>query len=440
MPAMKLILTSLLTLLSGLAHAGVAIESWNTANEARVLFVKNNNLPMLDVQIDFAAGSAFDPPARPGTAALTQGLLDAGIGQGKRALDDNAIADRLADVGAQLGGGIDADRASLHLRVLSNVSEREAALGLLRQILTEPSFPPAVLERERARAIAGLREGMTQPAAVLARRFGQLNYGDHPYGKILSEADLKRLTRQDLIDFHRRFYVSRNAQITLVGDLSRAQAEAIANALVAGLPTGNEAPPLPAVSLPKGGLERIPHPSVQAHIAIGMPALKRADPDLMALTVGNYTLGGGGFNARLMKEIRDARGLAYGAYSYFAPMAAEGLFRIGLETKAEQAEEAVKVAQDTLAKFLAEGPSAEELAAAKANLINSFALRLDSNAKLLGQVADLGFYRRPLDALDTYAARVEAVTLEDVRTAFARHVKPEHLVTVIVGGKPTPSR
>ncbi|KAF7600465.1 MAG: peptidase M16 [Candidatus Dactylopiibacterium carminicum] len=432
---MKLFLTCLFSLCTAAAQAAVPIQHWTTPNGARVLFVESRNLPMLDVQLDFAAGSAFDPAGKPGVASFTHSLLDAGLGRGKQALDENAITDRFADVGARFGGGLDDDRASLGLRVLSHAQERDAALALMARIVAEPVFPEAVLERERSRAIAGLRESLTQPAAILERRFAQLTYGRHPYGVTLAEKDLAGIKRQDLVDFHRRYYVADNAQVSIVGDVSREEAERIASALVARLPAGNGAPALPEVLPSASATERIAHPSAQAHVAIGMPALKRGDPDQMALSVGNYTLGGGGFNARLMKEIRDQRGLAYGAYSYFAPMKAEGLFRIGLQTKAEQAEEAVRVAQETLAKFLQEGPSEAELAAAKANLINSFALSLDSNSKLLGQVADIGFYRRPLDSLDTYAARVQAVTLEDIRAAFARHVKPENLVTVIVGGK-----
>jgi zinc protease len=139
--------------------------------------------------------------------------------------------------------------------------------------------------------------------------------------------------------------------------------------------------------------------------------------------------------SRLVKAVRDDKGMAYSVGSYFAPMAAPGPFRISLETQAGQADEAVEVVMSTLREFLAEGPSEAELAAARANLVKGFALRLDSNAKILAQVADIGFYERPLDSLDTYAARVEAVSREQIRAAFARHVKPEHLVTVIVGGK-----
>ena len=431
---MKNLLASLLLATCAFtAQAGVSIQHWTIPQGTRVFFVEDHNLPMLDVQVDFAAGSARAPA--PAVASMTHGLLDAGSGKGKAALDENAIADRFADVGTQLGGSVDADRASLGLRVLSNPAERDAALALLRQILAQPQFPQAVLERERARAIAELRESQTQPGAILGKRFAQNAYGSHPYGRVAEEADLKRLSRQALVDFHHRTYTQRNAQITLVGDLTRAQAERIASDLVADLPLGSAPSSLPDASLPKGSITRIANPATQAHIAIGLPTIKRNDPDAMALAVGNYSLGGGGFNSRLMKEVRDARGLAYSIYSYFAPAASQGLFQIGLETKAEQADEALAVVNATLSKFLQEGPTDAELQAAKANLINSFALHLDNNHKILEQVADIGFYQRPLDSLDTYAARVQAVTLAQIRAAFARYVKPENLVTVVVGGK-----
>jgi zinc protease len=417
------------------AQAGVPIQHWNTPNGTRVLLVENHDIPMLDVQVDFATGAARDPAGQTGVAEMTLSLLDAGVGSGKQALDENAIADRFADVGAQTSGGVDSDRASISLRVLSSPAERDAALGMLRQILAHPQFPQSVLERERQRSIAGLREALTQPATILDHQITQYAYAQHPYGRITSEADLKHITRQMLVDFHRAHYTARAAQITLVGDLTRAQAETVARDLVADLPAGTPPAALPDVTPPQGRSVSIAHPSAQAHIAIGMPSLKRGDPDTMALVVGNYALGGGGFNSRLMKEIRDARGLAYGASSYFAPAASQGWFQISLETKADQAAEAVKVAQDTLARFLREGPTEEELAAAKANLINGFALRVDDNRKILGQIAVLGFYGLPLDSLDTYAARAQAVTLVQVRAAFARHVKPENLITVVVGGK-----
>jgi len=431
----RIVLIAGLIALQTAAHAGVQIQDWVAPSGARVLFVENHNLKMLDVQVDFDAGAARDPASKPGLAALTHGLLDAGVGAGKTALSENAISDRFADVGAQTAGSVEADRASVSLRVLSNRSERDAALDLLRRVLTQPAFPKAVLERERARSIAELRESLTQPEMILKRRFSQLAYGTHPYGQSISEASLKRITRDELVAFHRSHYVARAAVVTLVGDVTRAEAEAIAQQLTGDLPVGNSLPALPDPAMPGAVVERIAHPATQAHVAIGLPALKRGDPDLFPLIVGNYALGGGGFVSRLVKEVRDDRGLAYSVYSYFAPQASLGAFQIGLETKAEQADEAVKVVNETLAAFLKNGPSEEELQAAKANIINGFALRLDNNHKILEQVAVIGFYKLPLDYLDRYPERVKAVTTAQIRDAFPRHVKVQALVSVIVGGK-----
>jgi zinc protease len=165
---------------------------------------------------------------------------------------------------------------------------------------------------------------------------------------------------------------------------------------------------------------------------MGLPSLRRGDPDFFPLLVGNYTLGGGGFVSRLMNEVREKRGLAYDVHSYFAPRKLEGPFQIGLETKRGQAAEALKVVDAALDRFLHTGPSAAELKAAKQNLVDGMALRIDSNAKLLGYLSAIGFYRLPMTYLDDFPKRVEAVTAEQVRAAFSRHVVRERLVTVIV--------
>ena len=162
--------------------------------------------------------------------------------------------------------------------------------------------------------------------------------------------------------------------------------------------------------------------------------MAREDADYFPLLVGNYVLGGGGFVSRLTKEVREKRGFAYSIYSYFAPQQVAGPFQIGLQTRGSQTEEALAVVRDTLVGFITEGPTAAELQAAKDNLINGFGLRLDSNAKILDYVAMIGFYRLPLDWLDSYPRQVAAVSVEQVRDAFARRIRGEQLVTVIAGG------
>jgi zinc protease len=189
---------------------------------------------------------------------------------------------------------------------------------------------------------------------------------------------------------------------------------------------------LPPVTQPTENVVRVPHPASQSHIHIGLPAVKRGDPDFYALQAGNYSLGGGGFVSRLMKEVREKRGYAYSVYSYFSPRKLEGPFEMGLQTKREQADAALKLAGDVLADFLAHGPTEQELAAAKKHLVDSLALAIDSNAKLIGYVSIIGYYGLPLTYLDDFPAKMQAVTAADVRAAFKRHVDPKHLVTVIV--------
>ena len=244
-----------------------------------------------------------------------------------------------------------------------------------------------------------------------------------------------RIQRADVEDFYRANYVAERAVVAIIGDADRVLAERIAEQLTAGLPRASRPPvPLPAVVRPRSETLTIAHPASQSHVLLGLPAMARNDPDYFPLLVGNYILGGGGFVSRLYLEVREKRGYAYSVYSYFLPLAQEGPFQIGLQTKKEQAEEALARVRVVLGGFLAQGPSAAELQAAKQNLIGGFALRIDSNRKLLGQVALIGYYQLPLSWLDDFTARVEKVSLAEVRAAFARRVRTDNLVTVVVGG------
>ncbi len=426
----RILLACLLGAAATLVQAGPKIEHWTAPSGARVVFVESRVVPIVDVQVDFAAGGAYAPADKAGLAGLTRSLLDMGAGE----LDEEKIADRLADIGALLGGGADQDRSSISLRSLSSPREREAALDLMRLVLQQPVFPAAVLDREKARTIAGIREADTRPASIAAKRFAAALYPAHPYGRVPTAESVERVGRDDLMAFYKAHYGAHRATVSIIGDLSRAEAEAIAQRLTDGLPDAPAEVSLPDAALPAKNTVRIDHPATQAHIHLGLPALRRGDPDTIPLLVGNYILGGGGFVSRLMKEVREKRGYAYSVYSYFQPQKQLGPFQIGLQTKREQAAAALKVVEDVLAEFLARGPSEEELKAARRNLADGFPLRIDSNRKLLEYLAVIGFYGLPFSYLDDYPRKVEAVTVADIRAAFARHVKPEHFVTVIVAG------
>lgn len=426
---MKRLLTAVIALLfSQLALAGVTIEHWTTANGTRVYFAASHALPIIDIQVDFAAGSMFDPADKAGLAVLTRDTLDLGAGE----RDENGIAEQLADLGARLGGSADTDRANITLRCLASPEIREPAIAILRDILHAPRFSPAIVAREQARTIAGLKDALTRPDSMASRAFWQALYPTHPYGQQATPASITALQRDDLLAFHARHYTAANAVITLVGDLPRKQAEAIAQQLAEALPAGQPIA-LPAVPQPPTGhTVAIAHPASQSHVYLGLPAIERGHPDYFPLLVGNYTLGGGGFVSRLMKQVRDQRGYAYSVYSYFAPLRQAGPFQIGLQTKRSQAADAIKLAREILTDFVANGPTADELAAAKANLTGSFPLRLDSNSKIIGNVAAIGFYGLPLDYLDQYQARVQAVTVDEIKAAFSRHIPLDRLITVTV--------
>ena len=410
------------------AEAGVKIEHWVAPSGARVYFVETHALPILDVQVDFAAGSAFDPPGKSGVSSLARGLLDSGAG----AMDEEQIAGRVVDLGMRLSGSGDHDRAGLAVRTLSSPAERDGSLELMRTLLTQPAYPEAPFAREKTRTIAAIQESDTRPDSIAAKRFAGLLYPNHPYGAVATVESVTAIARADLVNFHRTYFGAKRAVVSIIGDVTRAEAERIAQRLTDALPPGDATMQVPPVVKPESRILRVPHPATQSHIHVGVPAIKRGDPDFFALQVGNYSLGGGGFVSRLMKEVREKRGYAYSVYSYFSPRKLEGPFEIGLQTKRAQADEALKVARGVLDDFVAKGPTEQELAAAKKNLIDGLALRIDSNAKLLGYLAVIGFYELPLDYLDQYPKKIAAVTAKDVRAAFQRHVKPEGVVTVIV--------
>ncbi|MDO9602932.1 MAG: pitrilysin family protein [Rhodocyclaceae bacterium] len=425
---MRTFIALLIAAFSSFVQAGPQIQHWVAPTGAKVYFVASRDLPILDVQIDFVAGGARSPAEKSGVASLTASLLDAGAGS----LDEEQISGRLVDLGARLSSGSDHDKASVNLRTLSFATEKTGALALMRAVLSAPTFPEAVLAREKTRTIESLKEADTRPDAIVGKRFVAALYPGHPYGNVATPESVAKIVRDDLVTFYQTYYTARGAVVSIIGDVSKSEAEAIAVQLTEALPAGEPVAALPPVTLPQRETLKVAHPAAQSHIHVGLPTITRTDPDYFALLVGNYTLGGGGFVSRLMKEVREKRGYAYSVYSTFAPRVLPGPFQIGLQTKREQADDALQVVDAVLTKFLAEGPTAQELAAAKKNLIDGQALRIDSNAKLLAHLSLIGFHGLPLDYLDQFPRKVAAITRDDVRAAFRRHVKPENLVTVIV--------
>lgn len=419
--------------LSAAASATPKIEHWTLENGARVYFVRTTELPLVHLRLVFDAASSRDPEGKGGVAVFTNGMLR----QGADGLSADQIALGFERLGADFGTSAERDMAIVELRSLSDEKLLDPALDLLARVIAKPTFPDDALARERARALVGLQRDEQQPDAIVEKAFWRALYGDHPYARhpLGTPDTVRAISRADLAAHHARYYTGTNAWLAIVGDASTGEAKDIAQRVLGGLPRGEPAPPLPPVpTRSKANRQAIDFPAQQSHIRLGQPGIARSHPDYFPLVVGNYTLGGGGLVSRLADEIREKRGYSYSVYSYFLPMRERGPFVLGLQTKNAQRDDALKVVRKVLEDFVAEGPSTQELEAAKKHLTGSFPLRLDSNKKIADNLAVIGFYGLPLDYLEAFIPRVEAVTADQVREAFRRNVNPEALATVIVGG------
>ena len=411
-------------------NAAVKIQHWQTSSGSQVYFVENHDLPILDMSVNFPAGSSRDTKQTSGVAGVTKYLMTLGAD----GMTEESITNQFADIGAILGGELDLDRAAFKLRTLT--SEQTKALVLFNKILHKPDFPEAILTREKTRIIAGLQEAATQPESISNKAFMQAMYGTHPYsldesGEINTITSMKR---DDLIAFYQQYYTAKSAVIALIGDMTEAQARTIAEDVSKGLPQGAAISKIAEVTLPQApNAQAIAHPASQAHILLGYPGIKRGDADYFALYVGNYILGGGGFVSRLTEEVREKRGLVYSVYSYFMPMGELGPFQIGLQTKKEQAGDALKVVNETVAKFMQNGVTEKELKAAKSNIIGGFPMRIDSNNKILDYLSIIGFYQLPMNYLDDFNKQIAKVTTAQIKDAFNRRIKPANFVSVTVG-------
>ena len=423
------------------AFATIPVQHWTQPSGAKVYLVESPAIAMVDVQIDFDAGSRRDPPGQAGLASLTATMLEKGVraSDGSSGLDENALGEAWADLGAQFGAGASSDRMSFSLRSLTEPLLLNQAVTLAARQIAEPSFPDAVWQRERQRLQATLKESYTRPASVIGRAYSQAVYGSHPYGYEMTEATLASISVADFQTTHSAGVVACRARISMVGAVTRADADAIVARLLSRLPqlACASLPPLLAVPevapLEASKETSIPFDSAQAHVLIGQPGFKRSDPDYFPLVVGNYILGGGGFVSRLTTEVREKRGLTYGVSSSFSPGLHAGSFTVGLQTRPDQTAQAVQIARQVVNDFVASGPSEAELQAAKDNLIGGFALRIDSNRKLLGNLSGIAWNNLPLDYLDTWTQQVEKVTAASIKAAFGRKLKTDKMATVILG-------
>jgi len=423
------------------AHAILPIDQLDSYKGAKAYLVQTKALPMVDIEVSIDAGDRYDPAGKSGLADMAAGLMNYGVKGDKGILTEAQIADEIADLGANIGLSVGGERAILRIRSLSRKDLRDRAVKLAAAMLSTPTYDAKIVEREKQRTITSLQEAETKPEYVLERRFKKSVYGNYPLADSPSVKSVSAVSVSDLKQFHQQFYRGDRMIVSIVGDVDRAQANEIVQALLKQIPpSGQIISKLP--ELQRSPVEpltqreiQIPFDSQQAHIAIGMTAIARSNPDYFPLLVGNYILGGGGFVSRLMSEVREKRGLAYSVFSYFAPGKDNGIFQAGLQTKNDQASQALEVMSSTIAQFIADGPTPSELVAAKANLVNGYPLRIDNNRKLLDNISSIAWNDLPLDTMDVWTKQVEAVTLEQVKAAFQKHLAMDRMKIVVLGAK-----
>ncbi len=407
------------------------MQRWQTSNGADVYFVAANQLPMVDIAIAFSAGSARDGDLQ-GIATLSNDMLNQGAGH----YTADQIAEQFDNVGAIYTTEVSRDYAIISLRSLTEPEKLQAALSTFTTVLTDPRFPADAFQRSRNNQIASLQQQQQSPEAVADNAFYKAIYHDAPYGHPVlgSINSVKTLTETQAKQFYQRYYVAKNASIALVGAIDLAQAKAMAEQISKGLPSGVSAAPIPDNTIGNAAvIENIHFPSNQTIIRIGQIGISRHAKDYFPLIVGNYTLGGGMLVSRLSNEVREKRGLSYDVHSLFVPMAAKGPFFIALGTKTDQAQLALQIAKQTLENYLAQGSSESELQAAKKNISGGFVLRFDSNEKIAQALLGLGIFHLPDNFYDTYIAKVNAVTVQQIKQAFAQHLVMNKMVTVSVG-------
>ena len=412
------------------ARRALDIQTWTTAEGAKVLFVAAPQLPMFDLRLTFAAGSSQDDNT-PGLALLTNAMLNEGVA-GK---DVGAIAQGFEGLGADFSNGAYRDMAVASLRSLSDVDKRTPALNLFAEVVGKPTFPADSLARIKNQLLASFEFQKQNPGKLASNELFKRLYGNHPYAHSSdgTAESITSITIDQLKAFHNKAYTAGNAVIAIVGDLSRAEAEAIAAQVSAALPKGPAVAKTVQPSEPKAGETHIEFPSKQTHLLLSQLGIDRDDPDYAALALGNSILGGGGFGTRLMTEVREKRGLTYGVYSGFSPMQARGPFMINLQTRAELSEGTLKLVQDILADYLKNGPTQKELDDAKRELAGSFPLSTASNAAIVGQLGAMGFYDLPLDYLETFMQKSQDLTTEQVKDAMNKHLSADKMVVVTAG-------
>ncbi|MCY4301440.1 MAG: pitrilysin family protein [Aestuariivita sp.] len=427
---MKLIVTAFVVCLLPLqVLAGVDIKPVRSAGGIDAWLVEDHSIPFMALELRFRGGTTLDDEGTRGAVNLMTGLLDEGAGD----LDSQSYARALEDLAASISFDASDDDVSVSARFLSE--NRKDVLDLLRLALIEPRFDQDAIERVRAQILSGLRSDATDPDVIAGNTFSKLAYGSHPYG---SSGDgtldsVSGINRDALVAVHRAALSRDRLYVGAVGDITADELGVLLDRLLSDLPKEGGPIPEPVEVLISGGVTVVPFDTPQSVVLFGHEGIDRDDPDFIAAFVMNHILGGGGFESRLMQEVREKRGLTYGVYSYLLPKDLAAVYLGSVASTNDRVAEAVDVIRDEWKKFAEAGATLEELEAAKTYLTGAYPLRFDGHGRIASIMTGMQMQGLALDYINVRNDLVNAVSLDDIRRVAKRVLDPERLHFVIVG-------
>lgn len=427
---MRLLIAILLTVISAVPlRASVGIQQVESPGGFKAWLVEDHTIPFVALELRFKGGASLDLPEKRGATYLMTGLLEEGAGD----YDARGFAEAVESIAASFDFDAYDDAVAISAKFLTET--KDEAIALLRTCLTEPTFAEADVERVRRQVLTGIQSDLKDPDAISGASFDALAFGDHPYGSAFEGTveTVSTLTPADLEAARQGVLAKDRVFVSAAGDITPEELAALMDELLSGLPdTGLPMPEMFDVSLP-GGTVVVPFETPQSVALFGHEGITRDDPDFFAAYVMNVILGGGGFEARLMEEVREKRGLTYGVASYLIPKDYASLYLGRVASANDRIAEAIEVIRAEWQKLRDTGVTEEELAQAKTYLTGSYPLRFDGNGSIANILVGMQMDDLPITYVETRNDNVNAVTLEDIQRVAKRILKPEALTFVVVG-------
>ena len=422
----------LLSLAATPSHAAAKIQRLVSPGGIEAWFVQDATVPLIAMEYAFGGGASQDPAGKPGVGNMVAGLLDEGSGD----LDSKTFHERHERRAIELSFSSTRDYFRGSLRMLKD--NKDEAFDLLHLALTSPHFDATDVERIRAQVLSGLRRDTTNPTSLASRKFLELAFGDHPYGRQGNGTldSVPKIDVADMKDYVRRVIAKDTLRIAVVGDVDADTLGKLLDKTFGALPAKASLTAIADVDATKPPQRAfVPLDVPQTVVTFGGPGVRRHDPNFMAAYVVNHILGGGGLSSRLYREVREKRGLAYSVNESLLWMDRSAIFIGTTGTRADRAGETVEAVEKEIRRIAEEGPSQQELDEAKSYLKGSQMLALDTSSKLASALLQYQLDKLPIDYIEKRNAIVDAVTLDDARKASKR-LWGQGLLTVIVGRAP----